>query len=577
MRYAAPVPVASVQGGYYDEAFLLKLSAPANGTIYYTTDGSTPTIDSHVYTDGILIQNRTQEPNKYNAIQNVMTNWLEYTPTSAPVAKGTVVRAIYVNDLGITSSIFTQTYFVGIPCPRRGYTLSLVFEDEDLFGSDGICVTGSEYDSWYLSGINSIPAPEPNFNKKTEVSVIAELMDANGDIMNCPVLLRLQGASMRGWIQKRFILEADSSKTGSNVFPIELFSGTSTHSVMTKGSVVDAMVHDLVAGRSAATQQSIPVSLYLNGEFWYSWYFLERYDNQYFRQHYNVDNVYFVKDGEIDEDVPPEEADAYEEMMYWLAHTDFSVSDNWAQLNKEIDVQSYIDYLTVNYYLCNWDFSDYKNHALWRSIYEEPSPFGDKRWRWCLYDVDAVELTTNKYAVENAAEVNIFSDPLPYSDVKVNETVYFRAMRQNPEFCRQFVLSFMDIINNHFSTDALVPVLEKYGLSLDWMDGFFLKRPGYAAQHLADEFQLTGKPEPVTITTAHPEMGNITVNTSEIDLSNGIWTGNYFTDYPITVTASANDGYQFLGWKGAADESGNTLTIHTDGGILLEAVFAEIK
>ena len=69
-------------------------------------------------------------------------------------------------------------------------------------------------------------------------------------------------------------------------------------------------------------------------------------------------------------------------------------------------------------------------------------------------------------------------------------------------------------------------------------------------------------------------MGRVTVNTSTIDLSDGVWTGQYFTDYPITVTASANDGYVFLGWKGEANGTGETITVPVDGGIALEAVFA---
>ena len=67
------------------------------------------------------------------------------------------------------------------------------------------------------------------------------------------------------------------------------------------------------------------------------------------------------------------------------------------------------------------------------------------------------------------------------------------------------------------------------------------------------------------------------VNTSSIDLSGGSWDGSYFTDYPITVTALANDGYEFLGWKGDADSTDSTITLPVDGGIMLEPLFAKIK
>ena len=81
----------------------------------------------------------------------------------------------------------------------------------------------------------------------------------------------------------------------------------------------------------------------------------------------------------------------------------------------------------------------------------------------------------------------------------------------------------------------------------------------------------------MTVTTAHQEMGSVTVNTSLLDLSSGSWSGQYFTDYPITVTAAANDGYEFAGWKGDADGAGETVTVSVDGGIALEAVFAKVQ
>ena len=576
IQLAAPVPVVSHPGGYYGDSILLQLSAPDNGTIYYTTDGSTPTAQSAVYQDGIPLQDRSGEENHYAAYRNVMVNWQDYTPDPTPVPKGTVVRAIYINNWGVSSEILNQTYFIGISQPEEGYTISLIFEEDTLFGEDGIYVTGKEYDSWYLSGDTSLPAPEPNFSKRIEVPVTAQILDAEGEVMNQPVSLRLQGSSKRGWMKKRFILESSPELSGSNLFPTALFPNTSTHSVMTKDSITDAFVRDLVSDRNVSLQQSVPVHLYLNGEHLYSWYILERYDNQYFRQHHNVENVMLVKSGVVDEDVTID-ADAYGELMYWVADTDFSDPEQWEQLNLEVDLQSYIDFISINYYLCNWDFSDDKNHLMWRSLTDESTPHGDKRWRWCIYDIDALELTLNNYDVENAAEVNIFSCQLPYSDVRVNETTFFRSLKDVEPFRQQFVLSFMDMVNNNFSPEAVGPVLETYGLTLDWQDGYFLKRPDYAKAHLAEEFGLTGTPDVVSVSVADPNMGSIQVNTSRIDLSRGNWKGEYFTDYPITITAVANEGYEFLGWKGDADTTEDTITIPVDGGISLEAVFAKIE
>lgn len=571
---SAPMPTPSVVGGYYEDPFVLKLNAPANGKIYYTTDGSTPTTNAALYTDGIPIRDRSQEPNLYSSIQNIVTDWNTFAPDPTPVKKGTVVRAIYVSDWGMQSEILTQTYFVGISAPQEGYTLSLVFDYDDLFGEDGIYVTGKAYDDWYLAGGQTLPAPVPNFEEHLEVTATAEIMDASGDVVNQPVGLRIQGGSMRGWYKKRFILESKTELANRNTFPAELFEGVATHSLMTKACEVDSMVYELVSDRSVATQRSVPVQVYLNGEFWETTNFLERYDKQYFKQHYGVDDVLLVKNGQPDAEKIGD-TDRYGEFMYWADHTDFADETQWVQIQKEMDVQSYIDYIAINYYLCNWDFSDDKNYLVWSSVNTDSSPYTDQLWRWCIYDVDALELTRENYDVENAAEVNIFSCDLPYSEVRVNETVLFHGLKQNAQFCQRFVLSFMDIVNHNFSPERVEAILARHGLTMDWQDGYFLKRPDYSAQHLADEFQLSGTLETVTVVSEHPQMGGVIVNTSQIDLSSGAWSGKYFTDYPITVTASAKEGYRFVGWKGDVNTAENTLTVPVDGGVTLEAVFAE--
>lgn len=174
----------------------------------------------------------------------------------------------------------------------------------------------------------------------------------------------------------------------------------------------------------------------------------------------------------------------------------------------------------------------------------------------------------------NVVEINAFSNDFTFD---LDSTTLFRSLKSSPEFRERFVLSFMDMLNNNFSPANVEKVLADYGYTLDWQDGFFLKRPAYAVTHLAEEFGLTGSLETVTVTTAHPEMGSVTVNTSLLDLSSGNWSGQYFTDYPITVTAAANDGYEFVGWKGDADGAGETVTVSVDGGIALEAVFAKVQ
>lgn len=414
----------------------------------------------------------------------------------------------------------------------------------------------------------------PNFLQDREIQVIAEAMDDTGEVFIQPVGLRIQGNSARGWDKKRLILVSREEYSGQKNFNGQFFPGIASHSVMLKKELPDSLVSELVADRAVATQSTVPVRVFFNGEFWYDSFLLERYDQQYFRQHYQVNDCTRVKDLEVEDHSDSQtEADYFSEYMFWVSNTDFSDEKQWLQLQKETDVQSYIDFICINYFLCNWDFSDDKNCIMWRSPRFEEVPCGDMRWRWCIYDVDALVWTQNHYEVDNPAELNIFSANLPYTDVKVKDTAHFRSLRSNPEFNRRFVLSFMDLLNNNFSLPNVQRVLEKYGESLDWMGGYFRKRPQYAVQHLAEEFGLTGTLEPVTIITQNPEMGSVVVNTSTVDLSSGYWCGEYFTDYPITITAAAKEGYRFVEWRGCTDTTSETITLAVDGGVSMEAVF----
>lgn len=371
---AAPVPEPSHWGGYYAESFVLKLSAPKNGTIYYTTDGSLPTTDSLKYRDGIRITDRTGEPNRYASIQNVVENWKSYTPDPTPVEKGTVIRAMFVSNSGITSDVLTQTYFVGMEPPKQGYTMSLIFEDGDLFGEDGICVTGKEYDDWYLSGGREEEKPEANFRKRLEAPVTAEILNAQGDVMNQRLGVRLQGNGARAEVKKRFILVARTRFGGGETLETNFYDGVTTHSVMLKQALPDGIVSELVSDRDVSTQGSIPVRVYLNGEYLDDYFMLERYDTHYFRQHYGVDDRVLVKNGVLDEDSAANtDIDYYAEFMYWVKNTDFSDPAQWEQFCKEADVQSYIDYMSINYFLCNIDFGDTYNYVLWRSQGKDPT------------------------------------------------------------------------------------------------------------------------------------------------------------------------------------------------------------
>ncbi len=86
--FLADPPDYSVDAGTYEEMVPLKLLGNGSGSIYYTLDGSIPTIDSELYVGPIFLENGVFR-----------------------------VRAIYVNQYGTISDISDQTYTINISKP----------------------------------------------------------------------------------------------------------------------------------------------------------------------------------------------------------------------------------------------------------------------------------------------------------------------------------------------------------------------------------------------------------------------------------------------------------------------------
>ena len=97
-------------------------------------------------------------------------------------------------------------------------------------------------------------------------------------------------------------------------------------------------------------------------------------------------------------------------------------------------------------------------------------------------------------------------------------------------------------------------------------------------QSLKNEFDLTGTLETVILDSNFNEAGSIYINTVQADISEGAWEGYYFTDYPVTITAVANPGYQFVGWSGDMEAMENSIHVSLkEGGVALTALFQKTK
>ncbi|MCR5687095.1 MAG: chitobiase/beta-hexosaminidase C-terminal domain-containing protein [Lachnospiraceae bacterium] len=123
--YVSISPTFSLESGSYIEPDPIKLSAPGDGRIYYTVDGSVPTEDSLSYMGPI------------------------------PLETGkTVISAIYINEKGIVSDVVSNTYEVepDVPDPPE-----LLVESGNITTPQLIGVTAPEDCRVYYTDNGSVP------------------------------------------------------------------------------------------------------------------------------------------------------------------------------------------------------------------------------------------------------------------------------------------------------------------------------------------------------------------------------------------------------------------------------------
>lgn len=552
-------PVFSAESGFYEEEFLLNIQAGEGQKVYYTLDSSLPDENSNLYTDEILVRNVCQEPNVYIITRNVVLDWDNYNPTYGLVDKVFVIRAIAMDDFGNTSDVVTKTYLVNMEQYKDKNVVSLVADPDDLFGDDGIYVTGREYEEWYAGdrGPASIVA---NFLKKgREYEIPGTLLLLNNSVlMDQNVGLRIQGASLRSNPFKRFSIYSRKEYSGNRYFDYDLF-GKDTHAMFTRGDFADAFLHSLVTDRNIGTQKSLPIIMFLDGELWYYTNLREKYNEDYIAEVYNVPS----EKVQILETVPSD-------LVSFLEEHDLSNDEDYEQFCELIDVQSYIDYMAINIYTCNMDITENKNYRVWRTTEKTDNLYGDGRVRWLLYDMDCPDwYGWDKYIIDSFAEKG------QHIQMPMNQHTVYKALKANEEFCKEFVLTFMDLANHNFEYGIVAEQLKKEENAEALHYEFFEKRFEVMVPALAREFELQGTLEDITLCVNNHNAGYVQINTITPDLTDGRWKGSYYTDYPVTITAVANEGYSFVGWK-CGEEIIKDTQIEvklTEGGCCWEAIF----
>lgn len=605
-------PALSVASGFYDDPFELEILHTVTSTVYYTLDGSIPTEDSSLYTEPITITDPSDQPNVYSARDDIDVD--NYVPEE-PVDKAVVIRAIAVDQLtGAASNVVSGTYFVGYE-DRDAYSniavVSLITDPENLFDYDtGIYVKGATYDAYKdKGGFQEVPSSEvpsyfedssgdrylrytytnsENRGREWEREVTVEYYDSNHNLrLIQDAGMRVAGESTRHRLHKSLNLYARDIY-GDSEWQYSFWGYDGTQKVRLRAcsrediNWRETFVQSLAQERNIGIQRSIPCAVFMDGEYWGMYQLTEQYDEAYFQNHYGVeeDDLVVWKNDSMrygnDDDM-----DDYNDLQEIVTSENMASEDLYQYVAAKVDISSLIDYYATLIYLSNIDISATHNQQFWRSSGND----ADHRWRYLLYDLDQTcyDATLNTIAI--------------YKDR--NDLYWPGYLCANPAFKQQYVTTMMDLANVEYSYQrvrarlaAKATLLQEqaieskhryvsadynvddYAVDVEEMDAFFRQRRKYIEQYLKEDLGLSDIVQ-LNIVSSNPNYGAVRVNSSvliaedyQVDDSSGMgtWTGNYFSDYAVTLAAAAYDGYVFTGWSGDVESTEAVITIPLDDG-----------
>ncbi|MCI9233677.1 MAG: hypothetical protein HFH08_03645 [Bacilli bacterium] len=440
----------SKAAGVYNDIDGINLEIEANGTIYYTLDGSVPSTKSSKYTGPIFLK------------------------------KTTVVKSINVEEGKIDSPIATNSYII-----NEEHTLPVM--SVSMNPSDFRRVSSNNWED-------------------LEVASYAEFYE-DGKSFSIPCGFRLFGGSTRGMAKKSFSLKFKKKYGEASlhypVFDNRDFSIFNTL-VLRSGSqdsenafLRDILTTSLMEESEAEVQSYKSMILYINGEYWGVYNIREKVDDEFLSNHYNVDgskgNItrtdYLVSLGTNKD---------YQSIVNYVSTHDMSKSSNYEYVKTKVNINSLIDFWVGEIYTTNNDIINSR-------VFSHPD-IDNGKMHFIFYDLDfSMYFPENNY-------YTFMTNPEGMSDFKV-PTTFMVNMFKSKEFKKDFVERLSWNLKNIWKEErvlerlneiynVLKPEMERnqkrWNMTMkDWEDSievvrnYIKKREGYLLRQTKNFFHLS--------------------------------------------------------------------------------------
>lgn len=395
----APVSLQS-EGRYWSQQLTVTLQS--GSTIYYTTDGTTPTTSSPRYTGPITL-NQTA-----------------------------VVKAVSVREGQWDSPVAQYTYLLN-----------------DLHDINVVSLT---VDPQRLAYLNANP------NSATlEIPAHITYFDSDGPGFSLDAGLQLFGGVTR-YIPKRSYVVKFKGKYGTSKLAYPMFENRDyavfDSLILRSGSqdynttiIRDILGLDMMESSETVLVQAYEsIVLYINGKYWGLYDIREQIDEDMVGGQLNIprENINIVR---IDNVVTSGSIDKYRHVLTMAKTLDFSVEANYRAMEAELNIDSYIDYWLAEMMCANYDTLN--TRYFWSPDYDNGRInlfFYDLDYAWYWPDLNYYSHMTNPEGMA----------------VRKVTTALGIAMVQSPIFRERFLERLSDFLKNQWNEDLVMDRLDAH-------------------------------------------------------------------------------------------------------------------
>ena len=478
------------------------------------------------------------------------------------IDKTTVIRCAKIAPQSLPSDVVTRTYIF-----EAASTVPAVFLTTDpnsLFDPD----TGI-----YMEGPNA-QSKEPHYGANywldKEIPVTVELMEPG---TSSPAFAKNAGLKIFGNYSrqndKKSVAITFREKYGDShlkypLFPefpelnkFKVFLLRNNGSNYGNDYIRDRLASSVSEGLGVDYQRGRFAVVYYNGEYFGIHSIRERSTADYFETHYGLDpdKIDLLK---ADNAVSAGSAVDYVALMDWLESNHLDKEENYAYIASQIDVDNFINYMHTELFANNRDWPA-NNLKKWRNT-SSKTP-----WKWFLYDLDfGFGNDYSKYK-NNIFEFATAEDGESWPNGP-ESTLLLRRLLENEGFKAAFINRMAVLLQMNFESSRVLARIEKmmaeiqseisrdqkrWGLSaskmtkqLNAIKNFAMNRPSVVYGELQEFFALG---ETAAVSLSVSGSGRILVHNLPVDVSK--MTVNFFTGFPVTLSAEPLMGSTFAGWS----------------------------